>query len=148
MLLPKNILIYRKVRRTSVWQSPVGRAAPDIKVVYSRPQKKGREIFGDLIKFDKVWRTGADECTEIKIYKDMKMGGKTIKAGTYSLFTIPGEKEWPSIILNKGFETSEGILLVRQDQGCTSVSKYQLKWSIKPVKPSQLYLRKVVADMT
>ncbi len=73
-------------------------AKPEIKVVYSRPQKKGREIFGDLVKYDKVWRTGADEATEIKLFKDMKIGDKTVKAGTYSLFTIPGEKEWTIIL--------------------------------------------------
>ncbi len=79
-------------------------AKPEIKVVYSRPQKKGREIFGNLVKFDKVWRTGADEATEIKLFKDMKMGDKTVKAGTYSLYTIPGEKEW-TIIINSDLDS-------------------------------------------
>ncbi len=79
-------------------------AKPEIKVIYSRPQKKGRTIFGDLVKFDKVWRTGADEATEIKIFKDIKMGDKTVKAGTYSLYTIPGEKEW-TIILNSDLDS-------------------------------------------
>ena len=74
-------------------------AKPVIKVIYSRPQKKGREIFGSLVPYNKVWRTGADESTEIKFFKDMKFGETVIKAGTYSLFTIPGEKEW-TIILN------------------------------------------------
>lgn len=49
--------------------------------------------------YGKVWRTGANESTEIQLFSDMKFGGKNIKAGTYSLFTIPGEKEW-TIILN------------------------------------------------
>ncbi|RZS91919.1 DUF2911 domain-containing protein [Aquimarina brevivitae] len=74
-------------------------AAPDIKVIYSRPQKKDRELFGKLVPYGKVWRTGADEATEIKLFKDMKLGDQTVKAGTYSLFTIPGEKEW-TVILN------------------------------------------------
>jgi len=73
-------------------------AKPDIKVIYSRPQKKDREIFGNIVKFDKVWRTGADEATEIKLFSDMKMGDKPVKAGTYSLFTIPGKKEWTVIL--------------------------------------------------
>lgn len=77
---------------------------PKIKVVYSRPQKKGREIFGDLVVYDKVWRTGADEATEIKFFQDVKMGDKTVKAGTYSLFTIPGKKEW-TIILNSDLDS-------------------------------------------
>lgn len=70
-----------------------------IRVTYSRPQKKGRDIFGKMVKYGKVWRTGANESTEIKLYQDIKMGGKSVKAGTYSLFTIPGEKSW-EIILN------------------------------------------------
>ncbi len=73
-------------------------SAPEIKVIYSRPQKKGRKIFGNLVGFDAVWRTGADEATEIKFYQDTKIGEQTVKAGTYSLFTIPGEKEWTVII--------------------------------------------------
>lgn len=73
-------------------------AKPEIKVVYSRPQKKERKVFGELVPYDKVWRTGADEATEIKFFKDAKLGEKTIPAGTYSLFTIPGEKEWTIII--------------------------------------------------
>lgn len=74
------------------------KASPEIKVVYSRPQKKGRKIFGELVSYDKVWRTGADEATEIKFFKSTKLGDTTIPAGTYSLFTIPGEKEWTIII--------------------------------------------------
>ncbi|WP_143309248.1 DUF2911 domain-containing protein [Chitinophaga vietnamensis] len=70
-----------------------------IKVVYGQPQKKGREIFGKLEPWDKVWRTGADEATEITFSKDVTFGGKPVKAGTYTLFSIPGKKEW-TVILN------------------------------------------------
>lgn len=69
-----------------------------LKVIYSRPQLKGRAL-DSLITMGKVWRTGANEATVIVLYKDMKMGKKSVKAGTYSLATIPGEKEW-IIILN------------------------------------------------
>ncbi|RZJ28857.1 MAG: DUF2911 domain-containing protein [Chryseobacterium sp.] len=72
---------------------------PKIKVLYSRPQKKDRVVFGNLIKYGEVWRMGANENTEIKFYTPVKIGGKDIAAGTYSLFAIPGEKEW-TIILN------------------------------------------------
>ncbi|GAA0731816.1 DUF2911 domain-containing protein [Aquimarina litoralis] len=78
-------------------------AKPDVKVIYSRPQKKGRTMLGEKVAYGKVWRTGADEATEIKLFKDMKLGEKTVKAGTYSLFTIPGEKEW-TIILNSDLD--------------------------------------------
>jgi hypothetical protein len=74
-----------------------------IRVTYSRPMKNGREIFGSLESYGKVWRTGANEATEIKLYQDVTFGGKKIKAGAYSLFTIPGEKEW-TIIFNKDLD--------------------------------------------
>lgn len=71
-----------------------------MRVIYSRPKKKGRVIFGDLVKYGKVWRTGANEATEITFYKDVIFSGNPIPSGTYSLFTIPGKTEW-TIILNK-----------------------------------------------
>ena len=71
----------------------------NIKVTYGRPYKKGREIFGGLEKYGKVWRTGADEATEITFAKDATFGGKPVKAGTYTLFTIPETGDW-TIILN------------------------------------------------
>jgi len=73
---------------------------PLIKVLYSRPLKKGREIFGVLEQFDKVWRLGANENTEIYFAKAVTIGDKKIKAGTYSLFAIPGKDKW-TIIVNK-----------------------------------------------
>ncbi len=69
------------------------------RVIYSRPMKGEREVFGKLVPYGKVWRTGANEATEIKFYQDVVLGGKKVKAGTYSLFTIPQEKEW-ALILN------------------------------------------------
>lgn len=69
-----------------------------VKVIYSRPQMNGREVFGKLVPFGKVWRTGANEATEIKLYHDVELGGKNVRAGTYSLFTIPNEKEWTIIL--------------------------------------------------
>jgi len=71
----------------------------NVKVTYGQPSKKGRVIFGGLEKFGTVWRTGADEATEITFHKDGKFGGKSVKAGTYTLFSKLGEKEW-TIILN------------------------------------------------
>lgn len=70
-----------------------------IKIVYSRPQLKERTL-SQLAPNGKVWRTGANEATDIILYKDMKIDGKEIKTGEYSLFTIPGDSEW-TIILNK-----------------------------------------------
>ncbi|WP_299521605.1 DUF2911 domain-containing protein [Winogradskyella sp.] len=73
-------------------------APPIARVIYSRPQLKGRDA-KELTQKDKVWRTGANESAEITFYSDVNFGGDTIKAGTYSLFTIAGDKEW-TIILN------------------------------------------------
>jgi hypothetical protein len=70
-----------------------------VKVTYGAPSVRGREIFGKLVPFDKVWRTGANGATEVTFKKDMSFGGSAVKAGTYTLFTIPGEKEW-KVILN------------------------------------------------
>ena len=74
-----------------------------IRVTYSRPLKNGRDVFGKLVPYGKVWRTGANEATEIKFYQDVDFGGKKVKAGSYSLFTIPAEKEWV-VILNSDLD--------------------------------------------
>lgn len=68
-----------------------------VKVTYSRPQLKGRSL-GKLAPAGKVWRTGANEATEITFYKDVNFGGAPIKAGTYTMYAIPGDKEWTIII--------------------------------------------------
>ena len=67
------------------------------RVLYGRPQAKGRAVFGKLVKYGKVWRTGANEATEITFYKDVTINGKELKAGTYALFTIPEEGKWTFI---------------------------------------------------
>jgi hypothetical protein len=74
-------------------------AAAVVRVIYSRPAKKEREVFGKLIPFGKMWRLGANEATEIKFYQDVTFGGKPVKAGTYALFAIPDQGEW-TIVLN------------------------------------------------
>lgn len=71
----------------------------EVSVKYGQPSKKGREIFGKLEPFGKVWRAGANEATEITFAKDTKFGGQAIKAGTYTLFVTPNPTEW-TIILN------------------------------------------------
>ena len=70
-----------------------------IRVTYSRPAKNGRDVFAKLAPYGKVWRTGANENTEITLYKDATINGQKLQAGTYALFTIPGETEW-TIIFN------------------------------------------------
>jgi len=71
----------------------------NVEVSYGQPSKKGREIFGGLVPYGQVWRTGANEATEITFKNVTKFGDKIVKPGTYSLFTIPNQTEW-TIILN------------------------------------------------
>jgi hypothetical protein len=78
-----------------------------IEVTYSRPLAKGRKVFGDLVPFDKLWRTGANNATIIKFSNAVELNGKKIDSGSYALYTIPGEDIW-EIILNKGI-TNWGI---------------------------------------
>lgn len=68
-----------------------------IKIIYSRPQLKNRPL-EKLAPYGKVWRTGANEAAEITFYKSMKFGDNEIKAGTYTFYVIPGEKEWTAIL--------------------------------------------------
>jgi hypothetical protein len=75
-----------------------------VRVIYSRPQKNGRIIFGDLVEYGKVWRLGANEATEIEFYKNAKIGGKKITKGRYTLYAIPNTDNW-TFILNKDLDT-------------------------------------------
>ena len=67
---------------------------PIIRVLYSRPQMKGREVFGGIVKYGETWRLGANESTEIQFYRDVTINGTALKAGRYTVYTTPGEKEW------------------------------------------------------
>jgi hypothetical protein len=77
----------------------------DIEVVYSRPGMKGRQIFGGILPFDKPWRTGANNATKLTFSTPVKINGADLPAGTYALFTIPGEHEW-TIIISKNVTQS------------------------------------------
>jgi len=89
--IPHDISYYRLNRITP----------PLVKVLYGRPKQNGEEIFGNMVPYNKVWRTGANEATEIKFYKDVLFGDTTVAAGTYVLLTIPGEDKWEIILSSK-----------------------------------------------
>ena len=72
-------------------------ADPLIKVIYGRPQKKDRKIFGELLEYGKIWRVGANESTEISIYKAATINGTAVKAGTYNLYAMVNENSWDLI---------------------------------------------------
>ena len=70
----------------------------EIGIEYSRPSMRGREVFGNLVPFGKVWRTGADNSTKISFDTDVIISGKTIQSGTYSIFSIPNKESWEIIL--------------------------------------------------
>lgn len=74
------------------------------RIVYSRPQKSGRVIFGGLVKYGERWRMGANEATEIEFFKNVRMDGKKITRGRYTLYAIVNENSW-TIIVNKETDT-------------------------------------------
>lgn len=92
-------------------------ATSSISIVYSRPGVKGRTIYGDLVPYDMIWRTGANASTKIGFGEDVKIEGKDVPAGKYGLYTIPGKDEWV-IILSKdttlwgtdGYKTENDLL--------------------------------------
>lgn len=85
--------------------SPLSTVAQDfstskIEITYSRPSMRGRKVFGDLVPFGQVWRTGANAATKVTFGEEVLIGGATVKPGSYSLYTIPGEKEFV-VVINK-----------------------------------------------
>ncbi|MBN8680750.1 MAG: DUF2911 domain-containing protein [Chitinophagales bacterium] len=82
--------------------SPVGKISQEVGLIkvdveYSRPSAKGRKVFGDLVPFGALWRTGANASTKVTFSEDAKAAGMPLPKGTYALYTIPGEKEWTII---------------------------------------------------
>ncbi len=99
-----------------------------MKVTYCQPHKRDREVFGKLVPYGQVWRTGANEATEITTTKDIIIGGKKLPKGTYSFFTIPQEKKW-TVIINKGlglwgaYNYNEKADVLRFDVPTTTIEK-------------------------
>jgi hypothetical protein len=108
--------------------------AATIKVNYSAPSVKGREIWGKLVPYAEVWRTGANEATTFETDQDIKVEGKSLPKGKYALFTIPGKDEWV-IIFNKNakqwgafsYKESEDALRVTVRPGLSSAFTEVLK---------------------
>ena len=99
-------------------------ALTDITITYSRPAVKGRKIFGDLVPYGQVWRTGANDATTITFTDDVTINGKPLPKGSYSLHTIPTANEW-TIIFNK---TAKQWGSFKYDQ-----AQDALRISVKPV---------------
>lgn len=106
-----------------------------IKVQYNRPFKKGREIFGGLVPFRKVWRTGANEATIFETNKDIQIDGKKLKAGKYTLWTIPEEENWTII-----FNTEVGQWGINSDgEANRSADKDALHVVVRSVKQERQF---------
>lgn len=101
---------------------PNQKSEPLVKVVYSRPSAEEGRVFGKQVPYGEIWRTGANEATEITFYKDMLFGNKLVKKGTYVMHTIPGKKEW-TIILNSNKDTW-GAFFYDPDK---DVARFQIK---------------------
>ncbi len=113
-----------------------------IEVKYSRPAAKGRKVMGDLVPYNKLWRTGANAATLIKFTDAVEIQGKRVDTGSYVLYTIPGTDTW-EVILNKGltnwgvdgYKESEDVLRfkVKAHTGKTNVENFTMQFSdIKP----------------
>lgn len=103
----------------------------DVELVYSRPSVKNRAIFGAMVPYGKVWRTGANQATKVTFSTDVKLNGKDVPAGTYALMTIPGKDEW-TVIVNKGPEGwSPYKYDAKQDLVRFTVKPISMPWSME-----------------
>ncbi|MBX9784035.1 MAG: DUF2911 domain-containing protein [Chitinophagaceae bacterium] len=102
-----------------------------IELSYSRPNVKGRKIFGDLVPFDKVWRTGANQATTLTFSDDVTIGGVAVKAGKYGLLTIPGASEWTIIITKQTDVTSPAAYKQDMDVVRVKATPMTMPWSIE-----------------
>lgn len=105
-----------------------------VQVEYSSPGVKGRTIWGELVPWDKMWRTGANAATKLTLSHDATVAGKAVPAGTYSLHTIPGQKEW-TFILNKDADAGERTY----DKG-KDVLRVKLKTETSPARERMTFL--------
>ncbi len=110
----------------------------EVKINYSAPSVKGRTIFGDLEPWDEVWRTGANEATTFEVSKNVLIEGEELAAGTYALFTIPGQERW-TIIFNSvadqwgdyDYDESKDVLRVEVTPKTTEEVTEQMKIALK-----------------
>jgi hypothetical protein len=113
--------------------------AADVTINYSSPSVKGRKVWGELVPYGQVWRTGANEATTITFSKDVSVEGQPLKAGTYALFTIPTEKEW-TIVFNKTakqwgafkYQQSEDALRVKAKPMAAKTMNERMKIDVTP----------------
>lgn len=113
-----------------------------VTINYSRPSAKGRKIVGGLVPYDQVWRTGANEATSLKTDVDLDIGGTTIPAGSYTLYTLPSASSW-KLIINK--QTGQWGTVYQQDQDLAGVDMNVTSLS-QPVEQFTIALDKKGGD--
>lgn len=109
-----------------------------VQIDYCRPYKKDRVVFGQLVPYGKIWRTGANEATLFEVKQDVKIADKPLKAGTYTLWTVPDTDTW-TIVMNKQtgqwgtkYDESQDVLRVDVPAGKTTETVEQFKIDIVP----------------
>lgn len=124
-----------------------------MQLIYSRPNMRGRKIFGDLVPYGKIWRTGANQATRIKFTDDVMIGGQPLKAGEYALYTIPNENEW-EVIINKGsanwgtnYKQEDDILRVKVKPARLNDAVETFTMQFENIKPNSADL-KIMWDKT
>ncbi|MEZ0485191.1 DUF2911 domain-containing protein [Fibrella aquatica] len=120
-----------------------------VRVTYNRPAKNGRDVFGKLVPYGKVWRAGANEAPEIKFYQDVTIGGKKIPAGSYALLTIPNETEWTIILssdvdqwgaysYNQSLDVARVNVPVQKSE--TPIENFSIQFAKKDAKTATMYI--------
>jgi hypothetical protein len=113
--------------------SPTGKISQtvgltDISVEYSRPSMKARKVFGGLVSYNEIWRTGANASTKVTFSENVKVGGNELKKGTYALYTIPTEREW-TVIFHKNLDHWGADDYKQEEDAC--------RFTVKPMALTQ-----------
>lgn len=119
-----------------------------IALTYSRPAAKGRRVFGDLVPYGKLWRTGANAATKLVFSDPVEINGRRVDSGTYVLYTIPGEENW-EVIINKGikntgtdgYKESEDVIRFKVDPLKTKTKTETLTIQFMDIKPESCELQ-------
>ena len=127
-----STMVYAQKSPPAKAEGKVGAAS--ISIAYSSPSVKGRKIWGELVPYGKAWRAGANEATTFTTDKDITVEGKSLKAGKYSLFIVPGEKEW-EFILNS--ETGQWGIKKTGDANFNP-AKNAITFKVKPAKSASM----------
>jgi len=101
-----------------------------LKITYERPSARGRKVFGELVPFDRLWRTGAGHCTKISFNQPVLLNNQKVNSGTYAVFSIPNKDEW--------------TIIINTDSTLYGTSKYDskkdvIRFKVKPQKTSRFY---------